>query len=142
MKFIRLFSTPATCWLVASLSVLVLIISTSCAGDQKAQSHLLSPKEAHAKIQNTARLQIVDVRTPEEFQAGHIAGAQLINWYENNFNQAVAQLAKDQPVLVYCAVGGRSGQAYDRLKSLGFKEVYDLKGGFDAWRKEGLTVSK
>lgn len=78
--------------------------------------------------------QILDVRTPAEWNEGIIEGAVLNNIYEAGFEQQLQKLDKEKPVAVYCAVGGRSGQAMDKMKQLGFKEVYNLNGGMDAWK--------
>jgi rhodanese-related sulfurtransferase len=85
---------------------------------------------------------ILDVRTPDEFAAGHIEGAVNIDWYNPQFKAEIAALDKSKPVFVYCAVGGRSGQAKKLLNSEGFKEVHNLNGGIEAWKKDGLKVVK
>jgi rhodanese-related sulfurtransferase len=94
-----------------------------------------------AKRAKTPNLKIVDVRTPEEFAAGHIEGAMLINWNDPKFEQLISALDKSQPTLVYCAVGGRSGKAYTKLKQMGFNQLFDMKGGFDAWKKDKLPIA-
>lgn len=120
----------------------MLIITQSCALDDQTDQHLLTPKEVQSKKENSPQLVIVDVRTPEEYQAGHIEGALLINWNDPSFEQSIAKLDKSQPTVVYCAVGGRSGKAYSKLKQMGFQQVFDMKGGFDAWRKDKLPVAQ
>ena len=74
--------------------------------------------------------QLIDVRTPKEFGAGHIDGAININYNGSNFEQSIGQLDKAQPVFIYCHSGGRSGKAYKKMKAMGFSTVYDLKGGY------------
>jgi rhodanese-related sulfurtransferase len=83
---------------------------------------------------------LLDVRTPEEFNAGHIPGAMLLDYYNDNFKKSAAQLDKTKPVFVYCKTGGRSSSAAKILRDLGFKEVYDLEGGISAWKNAGKTV--
>jgi len=75
---------------------------------------------------------ILDVRQPSEYQAGHIAGAKLIPLPE--INDRKAEIDRDKPVLVYCAVGGRSRVASQMLSGGDFKEVYNLSGGYKAWQ--------
>jgi rhodanese-related sulfurtransferase len=75
-------------------------------------------------------VQILDVRTPQETAQGKIDGAIEINFYDNDFKSRVSQLDRDIPVYVYCRSGGRSSQASEVLKELGFAVIYDLKGGF------------
>lgn len=78
-------------------------------------------------------IQLVDVRTPEEFAAGKIDGAQNVNYLGADFKREIDQLDKNKKTLIYCASGRRSGNASAIMKDLGFKEVYDLQGGYSHW---------
>jgi rhodanese-related sulfurtransferase len=85
--------------------------------------------------------QVLDVRTPEEWATGVIAGARFIDFSAGGFKEAAAaQLDKAKPVYVYCAAGGRSYRASKLLKELGFAEVYDLVGGMGAWKEAGMPT--
>jgi rhodanese-related sulfurtransferase len=79
--------------------------------------------------------QLIDVRTPKEYNDGHIGAAKNIDFYGSTFKSQMEKLDRNKPVLLYCHSGGRSGQALTMLKSMGFKEVYDLKGGWSSWPK-------
>jgi len=142
MKFKKNIAPHQSLGILYSLVAFVLFITTSCTTADQSYGHLLSPRAVVSKIESTTDLIVVDVRTPAEYNDGHIEGAQLINWNDSQFENQINQLDKSKPIVVYCAVGGRSGKAYARLKTLGFKEVFDMKGGFDAWRKEQLPISK
>ena len=86
--------------------------------------------------------QVVDVRTPQEWNEGIIKGALKANFYDDDFKTKLEKLDKEKPVAVYCKVGGRSGQAMSMMQEMGFKEVYNLKGGMDAWKgAEKSTVN-
>ncbi|MCU0382533.1 MAG: rhodanese-like domain-containing protein [Cyclobacteriaceae bacterium] len=85
---------------------------------------------------------LLDVRTTEEFNAGHLPGAMLLDYYNDDFKKSAAQLDKTKPVFVYCKTGGRSKSATSILRDLGFKEVYDLDGGITAWKKAGKPIEK
>jgi rhodanese-related sulfurtransferase len=87
-------------------------------------------------------IQLVDVRTPQEWSTGHIEGAKHIDWFSDDFKTEVAKLDKDGPVRLYCAAGGRSEEAREMLRNMGFKDVLDLEGGMSAWRKAGAPVVK
>lgn len=79
---------------------------------------------------------LLDVRTPAEYAAGHIAGSRLVDFFSDGFEDTIKSLSRDQPVYVYCAVGGRSGEAAAMMKEWGFGEVYNLSGGFTAWKAQ------
>ncbi|MEE9361664.1 MAG: rhodanese-like domain-containing protein [Cellulophaga sp.] len=81
-------------------------------------------------------VQLIDVRTPYEYQQGHIKNAKPIDFFANDFKEKTQQLDKERPVYLYCRSGNRSGKASKILNELGFKEIYDLKGGFIAWSRQ------
>jgi len=76
---------------------------------------------------------ILDVRTPAETAGGVIEGAIELDYRAPDFADEVAKLDKDKTYLVYCASGGRSGKACSAMQGMGFREVYNLKGGYKAW---------
>ena len=78
---------------------------------------------------------LLDVRTPEEFEAGHLENAININWYDDDCAEQVSDLSKEQTIYVYCQKGGRSAKAQALLDSLGFSAI-DLTGGFGALAQE------
>lgn len=78
-------------------------------------------------------VQLIDVRTPEEFRAGSIEGAVNIDFLADDFETKIESLAKDQPVYLFCKSGGRSGQAKLILTDHGFSEVNNLIGGYSHW---------
>ena len=80
-------------------------------------------------------VQLIDVRTPEEFKDGHIENAILIDIKSVDFRDKIQKLDTEKPVYLYCKSGKRSGTASKVLKELGFKEIVDLEGGYLAWSK-------
>lgn len=82
-----------------------------------------------------ANVQLVDVRTAEEFAQGHIAGAVNIDIKSAEFAQQVAaQLKRDTPIALYCRSGARSAMAAKELRALGFEgKIYNLSGGYLAY---------
>ena len=78
---------------------------------------------------------VLDVRTPSEFNGGFIEGAKNIN-IADNFSEEILKLDKNKPVYLYCASGGRSSRAMQMMAQLGFKEVYNLKGGYNNWTRQ------
>lgn len=85
---------------------------------------------------------VLDVRTPEEFAAGHIQGSKNLDFLSPNFPQDLAALSREKTYLVHCAAGGRSAKACKQMTKLGFTHVVNLKGGFEAWKTEGKPVEK
>lgn len=75
-------------------------------------------------------VQLVDVRTPEEFSEGFIEGAININIYDKTFADKISKLDKSKPVYVYCRSGARSQSAAKQMQQLGFTSIIDLKGGY------------
>lgn len=73
---------------------------------------------------------LVDVRTPKEFEAGHLDNAVNINWFDDDFAAQFHNMSREKTFYVYCKKGGRSAKAAKVLDSLGFK-VVDLTGGYD-----------
>ena len=137
--------------IVKSILVLSAVSLLSC-GEEKAQEHSSHPTEQTAgkqeqsiaknvdvaefeKLIKSGKGQLVDVRTPGEYNRGHIEGAKNIN-IADNFADNIQKLDKNEPVYVYCAVGGRSSQAMKMMHQMGFKEVYNLMGGYNAWAKQ------
>lgn len=102
----------------------------------------VSVKKFHEMIGTTPGLQILDVRTPGETDLGIVPGAILININDADFETRVAELAKDKPIAVYCKAGGRSSRAQGIMNNLGFKEIYNVDGGFDAYKAAGFESSK
>lgn len=85
---------------------------------------------------------ILDVRTPEEVAQGHIAGASILNIYDEDFVRKLNLMQKDKPVYVYCRSGGRSSRAAQIMGENGFGEVYNLEGGMGAWNRANLPTVK
>lgn len=93
----------------------------------------ISSTELQSKVGQ--QIQLIDVRTPDEFLENNIEGAQNIDISSNDFEQKVAQLDQNKPIYVYCRKGSRSRKASQKLEDLGFTEIYDLKGGILEWNK-------
>lgn len=80
------------------------------------------------------KVQLVDVRTPKEYADGYIKDAINIDFFNQmEFVGAFEKLKKEEPVYIYCRSGNRSQNAARKLDSLGFKEIYDLRGGYMNW---------
>ena len=98
--------------------------------------------EKFDKLRKDPKTVVLDVRTPKEFAAGHIAGATNIDWYAPDFAEKVSKLDKGKTYLVHCAGGGRSAKACEKMSSLKLTNAFNLSGGFRAWEKAGKPVEK
>ena len=99
----------------------------------------VSPADAAALIAEPG-VKLLDVRTPEEYAEGHIAGAQLLDWNAPGFAEGLAGLDENATWVVYCRSGNRSGQATALMAQEGFTDVNDVAGGIVAWEAAGLPV--
>lgn len=86
------------------------------------------------ETKSSEELTTLDVRQPSEYEVGHIPGAKLIPLPD--LNNRLGEIDSDKPVMVYCAIGGRSRVAAQMLAGIGFKEVYNISGGFKAWKSK------
>ncbi|MCK5815479.1 MAG: rhodanese-like domain-containing protein [Flavobacteriaceae bacterium] len=86
-------------------------------------------------------VQLVDVRTPEEYAQGYIKNAMNVNISDPEFLANTVLLDKSKPVYVYCRVGHRSVDALKVLKAAGFIEIYNYSGGFEEWVNKGNVIS-
>ncbi len=85
---------------------------------------------------------VLDVRTADEFKAGHLPGAVNFDVLDAGFEKQLAALDKSKTYLVHCAAGSRSANAAGQMKTLGFKSVVDLAPGFNGWKAAGKPVEK
>lgn len=114
----------------------------------KAQIKEVDSRQAQELIANEPQLLVVDVREPAEYDQGHLEDALLVPRgtlepaADPEYSKHVPELsgARQRPVLLYCATGGRSAMAAATLQLMGFERVYNLDGGFSRWQEEGRPV--
>lgn len=117
------------------------IMLVSCQAQQKEGVELIPPAKFEQKMA-AQEGQVIDVRTPKEYQSGHIENAVNIHLYDKDFEQRIEKLDKNKPVYVYCKAGGRSAEAVSIMKAKGFKTIIELEGGTDAWTEAGKPLKK
>lgn len=121
----------------------LLVMAALLAGCVREDARLLEPQAAFELIgQNRDRndFLILDVRTPGEFRQGYIAGAVLLDYYRPDFRERFASLDRDTTILTYCHSGSRSSSVLALAEKLGFKRVFDLRGGIVNWKRAGLPL--
>ena len=99
----------------------------------------ISPADAMRMLQQRDDIVFLDVRTPEERSRGYIPGSQLVSF--NDVAMGKLTIPKDKPILLVCAVGGRSYFAGQMLSTKGYKEIYNLGGGVKKWYQSGLPLA-
>ncbi len=120
------------------LLFIVLLLAVLSGNTSAAVSRNLTPQEALALIGQRSNIYLLDVRTPGEYQQVRLESARLIPI--NQFAKRLAEVPKDRPILVYCAVGSRSAQVVNYLARQGYPELYNLSGGIYAWAQKGYPV--
>ena len=123
--------------MIRYINIFFLFSLFSCS-ENKSISNLVSANDFNQMIRNDKSAIIIDVRTPEEFNKGHLRNSLNVNWFDENFDENLKIFNKNLPVFVYCLSGGRSSKANEKIQSLGFKNVYELDGGILEWRKNKL----
>jgi phage shock protein E len=114
-------------------------VSSGTAGESSVKH--VSASEAQ-KLLVDKKVVVLDIRTPDEFKSGHIAGATNIDFLATGFEHRLEALDKSKTYLIHCASGGRSTQALPVLKKLQFQTIYHLDGGIKSWKKSGLPVKE
>ncbi len=98
--------------------------------------------QSSAWIKENTDTVVLDIRTPKEFNSGHIDGAVNINFYDNDFSTQLQALDMSKDYVVHCRSGGRSGKSLATFKKLGFKHVVHMDGGMKAWNAAKLPTIK
>ena len=136
----------ATRWVIL-VSVLLLAPACGRTGERKDSAgggfKKVAPKEAFALVQEHAgdsSFEIVDVRTPREFETERITGARNLDFHSPQFRDDLSRLDRSHTFLIYCRTGNRSTQTLPILRDLGFAKVVQLEGGIRAWKDAAQPV--
>jgi phage shock protein E len=135
----------------SKILLLTFVLISFIACGQKENSKSNDTNAAHASISlispadlNSVNkdIQLIDVRTPQEFASGHLENAVNLDYFDSDFDAQFKNLDKNKPVYLYCKSGRRSANAAEKLEDMGFVKIYDLEGGTLNWQAKGLTLSK
>jgi rhodanese-related sulfurtransferase len=121
--------------------ILISIMFFACQKAKEPQVYKITTEQMLEVLENES-IQILDVRTEDEFNAGKIKNAQNICITNDDFRTKAEKLDKNKPVYLYCKSGGRSAKATEVLKEMGFKIIYDMTGGMDEWNEKGLETDQ
>lgn len=123
--------------------MLLGVLAISCnALNQQDQLNSVSVTELNDKRDawESGEVLLLDVRTPDEVADGRIPGSINYDFYDDKFDAQLDKLDRKKPVYVYCRSGNRGGKTVRKLNELGFEQVYNVEGGFNAWEDEGLPI--
>tara|TARA_R110001632_G_scaffold137043_1_gene252672 strand:+ start:10856 stop:11230 length:375 start_codon:yes stop_codon:yes gene_type:complete len=117
--------------------IILLFISVSLLSCKKGHYSLAPISQEDFSKLNSKEIQLLDVRTPEEINAGFIEGSIAINYFEDDFiNKVKSQFDESKPIYLYCASSTRSIEASSKLIiDRSFSEIYYLEGGYNAWKE-------
>ena len=127
-------------FLVAALGLIV----SACGGatETAGKVDLVTPAAAEDVISEAPTgLVVLDIRTPDEFNAGALPNAINIDFYASDFADQLDALDKNVPYVMYCNSGNRSATAARQMEDLGFVEVYEIDGGIQAWAQAGGALA-
>jgi len=118
-------------------AALVFVLLAACNG-QAGSPTSLPAKEFAERVRTTPGAVVLDVRTPGEFQGGHLKNAVNVDWNGDDFAGNTSSWKPSTPLYVYCLAGSRSAAAARDLRSRGYTNVVELEGGMMKWRAAGL----
>ncbi len=103
----------------------------------------IEPKDAFTlleKNRDNPDYVVLDVRTPEEYDKGHIENALLLNIKSEDFENEFEQMDKNKKYFIYCKTGRRSDKVASLMNKYGFSEIYHIAGGFEKWKLKRLPI--
>ncbi len=119
--------------------IIVVLVLTNCKQETTTEIQVVSIEEMQ-ELLAMDNIQLVDVRTPEEYMEGFIADFQNIDFLSPTFDDDILKLDKEKPVMLYCRSGGRSAKCAKKMLEAGFVKIYDLDGGITKWIHDGHEV--
>ncbi len=126
---------------LAGAAVVIAIVAIVMELRARANSFMaISPQDA-IRLMNQNAL-VLDLRSPDAFAAGHLAGARNLPLEQIGKAGETLKKYKEKPVVVYCETGATSGSAARKLAEQGFTKAVNLRGGLQAWRAENLPVTR
>jgi len=124
-------------------SVAASVALVGCGGDDSTTASVTTVgAERLVEVAETGDATVIDVRTPEEFAAGHVEGALNINVESPTFADEIAALPKDETYVVYCRSGNRSAAAAIQMADAGFTDLYDVDAGLATLAEAGVALTQ
>ena len=126
-----------------NLILVVMLAVSGCAQSQNSSDGSrqdISALQAKELIAKDKEMVILDVRTPEEFTNGHVAGAVNVDFYASDFEKQLEKLDTTKTYLLYCASGNRSGKAASLMQNKGFKKIINSQAGFNELKQAAVPT--
>ncbi len=131
---------------ILSLLTISMILFAGCNGGSDIQANLFAENDCEnpgAIVdlgQKDKEIVILDVRTPEEYNEGHLSNAMNVDFRSTDFEEQIENLDKNKSYFVYCRSGNRSGQALEVMEQKGFQKICHMDGGINKWKAENNHV--
>ncbi len=129
--------------IILTAILLIIVAPIIAMGCSAGNAQVIDTQVAYTMIQSNKDnpdFVIIDIRTRDEFNSGHLANAVMIDYYSPDFKQKLGELDRSKKYLIYCKAAVRTVGAAKIMKELGFKEIYDIAGGITKWKEQGLPV--
>ena len=130
--------------MLIAVPLFLLMVASACTAstiDLSTQS--IAPRDFKRLLDQrpgSTDLVLLDIRTPREFESGHIQGAVLLDFYSRDFVERLKTLDRGKTYLVYCRSGNRSAKSLSLFNQLGFTHAYHLETGIRGWLQERYPV--
>lgn len=127
----------------AYLLLITLICLSGIEVQAQRQYHNITVQQADSLIKartDTSNFIVIDIRTPGEYQKGHLENVVLYNYLSRKGKRKILRLDKKKSYLIYCRSGGRSAALLKKMEKRRFHEVYNMLGGIKAWTKEDYPL--
>jgi rhodanese-related sulfurtransferase len=143
---IKLVKNKGTGELMKKLLLVVLVLTAILVNAQNQVINRLTAEEFYNKTlqakEDESNIVLIDIRTKPEFEAGHIEGALMIDFYANKYIDNLKELDRTKTYIIYCRSGNRTGQTLQVMQQLGFENTSDLHHGIKSWVAAGYTLVK
>lgn len=127
-------------WFLWSLLVLIIVLIALLEAQKNLGGGASLQSQQVVNMMNHDGAKVIDIRSVDNFRAGHILGAQNIP--AADLANKLAKAQKQKPLILVCATGAESVKAAKELKQLNFEKVYNLQGGMASWKNANLPVTK
>lgn len=124
------------------VSICLFVIVVACKEKSTAPRVEVISVEEMKEVLKAESVQLIDVRTRNEYASNHIENAKNIVYLGDDWEEQIEKLDKEKPVYIYCQKGGRSAKCAALLEEAGFEKIYDLEGGISQWILQGNEVEE